>query len=157
MSLTINDLEARMFERREILTSGAVFLAAGTATGAGANESLTTRKSMPMSMNECIELCAASHVMCLETANYVATSIRSAASVALISLLNDCAEICQTTSNSMVRKSALHTTLCRACAEACEKCARECERQSGDQHMIHCAATCRRCAASCSQMAAMGD
>jgi hypothetical protein len=121
-----------------------------------ASDRSTHSMAMAMPMKECIDLCTASHVMCLATANYVANADRSAVPVQLIALLNDCAEICQSTANSMVRASALHTILCRACAEACETCARECERHSGDRQLTHCAATCRQCALSCRQMAAMG-
>jgi hypothetical protein len=144
-----------MLERRAVLTGSTALLAAGAATGAMADNRSAQGMAMAMPMQECIDLCAASHVMCLETANYAADADRSIAPVQLIALLSDCAEICQSTANSMVRKSALHTTLCRACADACDICARECERQSGDRQLALCAATCRRCAASCRQMAAM--
>ena len=41
----------------------------------------------------------------------------------LIAMLTACAELCQATANSMLRGSALHPVLCRACAEACDLCA----------------------------------
>lgn len=146
-----------MLERRAVLTSGSALLAAGAASQAMASDRSTHSMAKAMPMKDCIELCTASHVMCLETANHVASTVRSAASAQLIALLNDCAEICQSTANSMIRSSALHPILCRACAEACERCARECERQSGDQQLAVCAAACRRCASSCREMGAMGD
>jgi hypothetical protein len=70
-----------------------------------------------------------------------------------IRLLLDCAEICQTSANFMVRGSDLHAATCRACAEVCERCADDCERMADDEMMRRCAEICRRCAASCAQMA----
>lgn len=145
-----------MLGRRTILTSGAALIAAGAASQAKPSDRSAHSMPMAMPMKDCIDLCTASHVMCLETANHVANSAGSSASAQLIALLNDCAEICQSTANSMVRASALHPILCRACSEACERCARDCERQSGDPQLANCAATCRRCASSCRQMGAMG-
>lgn len=146
-----------MLERRAVLTSGTALFAAGAASQAMAGDRSTHSTTMAMPIKECIDLCMASHAMCLETANHVASAVRTAASVQLIALLNDCAEICQSTANSMIRTSALHPILCRACAEACERCARECERQSGDPQLAICVAACRRCASSCRQMGTMGD
>ena len=64
----------------------------------------------------------------------------------------DCAEICQTSANFMLRSSQLHAHTCRACAEVCEECARSCE-EVGD--MQECVDACRRCAESCRKMAQM--
>jgi len=72
-----------------------------------------------------------------------------------IKLLLDCAEICQTSANFMLRSSDLHAEICRACAVVCERCAEDCERMGDDVEMQRCAQTCRRCAESCRQMAAM--
>jgi hypothetical protein len=69
--------------------------------------------------------------------------------------LLDCAEICQTSANFMLRGSELHSRTCWACAEICERCARDCERLSDDAYMRACAEACRRCANSCKHMAAM--
>lgn len=70
-----------------------------------------------------------------------------------ITLLLDCAEICQTAGNFMLRKSELHAQICTACAEVCERCAEDCERfGSEDQMMKECAQSCRRCAEACRTM-----
>ncbi|NBW75813.1 MAG: four-helix bundle copper-binding protein [Sphingomonadaceae bacterium] len=146
-----------MIERRTFLTNGTTLLAAGAASGAVARDDSANGMSMAMPMKECIDLCTASHAMCLETASHVATSSRSPSPAPLLALLSDCAEICQTTANSMLRRSALHTILCRACAEACDQCARECERWRDDRQLTLCAETCRRCAEACRHTAAMAD
>ena len=69
-----------------------------------------------------------------------------------IRLLSDCAEICQTSANFMLRGSELHSRTCGVCAEVCERCATECDRMGDDAQMKVCADMCRRCAESCRQM-----
>jgi len=66
-------------------------------------------------------------------------------------LMLDCAEICQTSANFMLRGSAHHTHVCAECADICEDCARSCEQVGG---MDECVEACRKCAASCRAMAA---
>jgi hypothetical protein len=65
----------------------------------------------------------------------------------------DCAEICQTSANFMLRGSDLHEHTCAACAAVCERCAVDCERMSdGDSRMAACAEMCQRCSDACRQM-----
>jgi hypothetical protein len=72
-----------------------------------------------------------------------------------IRLLLDCAEICQTSANFMLRMSNFHNQTCGVCAEVCEHCARDCERFEDDEMMQQCAEACRSCARSCREMAGM--
>jgi len=72
-----------------------------------------------------------------------------------IGLLLDCAEICQTSANFMLRGSDRHMRTCAVCAEVCEQCAQDCERMGDDAQMRACAEVCRRCADSCRRMATM--
>ena len=74
------------------------------------------------------------------------------AEAAHIRLLLDCAEICQTSANFMLRGSDLHARVCAVCAEVCERCAQDCETFEED-FMQACAQECRRCAESCRRMA----
>ena len=71
-----------------------------------------------------------------------------------IRTLLDCAEICQTSANFMLRGSDEHKRTCAACAAVCQRCAEECARVTDDPVMQDCAETCRRCADSCEAMAA---
>ena len=64
----------------------------------------------------------------LETAAYALGQGGALAAPDLIAMLTDCAELCQATANSMLRGSALHPVLCRACAEACDLCAAACSK-----------------------------
>jgi len=69
-------------------------------------------------------------------------------------LLNDCAEICQTAANFMTRGSPRHADVCGVCAEACEACSDECGRMGPDDtHMMRCAELCRICATTCRDVA----
>jgi hypothetical protein len=70
-----------------------------------------------------------------------------------IRLLQDCAEICQTAVNFMIRGSAMHGLICLVCAEVCDATADECQRFADDPTEAECLDACRRCAESCRQMA----
>lgn len=144
-----------MLERRALI-SGAVILAAGFSGGnvsasAREGEGSTVDTSM---MDACIGLCLDTHRKCLEAARLVAAYLDRPIATTLIATLTDCAEICQTTANSMIRGSSLHTIMCDACARACRHCAEECGRLS-DARFARCAESCRVCAASCETMATM--
>jgi hypothetical protein len=91
--------------------------------------------------------------MCLLTIPYCLQHGGQHAEAAHIRLLLDCAEICQTSANFMLRGSDLHSRICAVCAEICDRCAQDCERFEGDQQMQACAQACHRCAESCRQMA----
>jgi hypothetical protein len=76
------------------------------------------------------------------------------AEAAHVRLLLDCAQICQTSADFMLRGSSYHARTCETCAEVCLACAENCERIGPDDDMMKkCAEVCRRCAASCRQMA----
>ncbi len=105
-------------------------------------------------MQECIDNCTECHRICLETVTHCLRKGGEHAAAGHIRLLLDCAEICQTNANFMLRGSDLHAYTCGACAEVCERCAEECERMGDDEQMRRCAELCRRCAESCRRMAA---
>ena len=145
-----------MLERRKLLGGGAVLLVAGVAGQASGKNDGERGMPMPMPMKDCIDLCWASHLMCLETAAGLTVTGSSATALQLAAMLSDCAEICQTTANSMIRRSPLHTVLCQACAEVCERCARACGQQGSNPSLARCVESCRSCSESCRHMATMG-
>jgi hypothetical protein len=145
-----------MMERRELLMASAGLVAAA-AMASPAVAQRGRMQGMAMPMTDCIDHCLASHRICLETAAYATKQGGALAATSLVAMLTDCAELCQATANSMLRKSALHTILCRACAEACERCSQECLRHSDDPQMARCSSTCKTCAASCREMSAMAS
>lgn len=108
-------------------------------------------------MEACIQACTSCHHVCLETVTHCLERGGEHAAPAHIGLLLDCAEICQTSANFMLRGSPLHPAACGVCATVCEACAASCEQFAGDPEMERCAQECRRCAESCRQMAAMAS
>ena len=103
-------------------------------------------------MRQCIQECQNCHSICLETVPHCLEKGGPHAEAAHIRLLLDCAQICQTSADYMLRGSDLHVRTCAVCAEVCERCAADCERFGDDEMMRRCAEVCRRCAQSCRQM-----
>lgn len=103
-------------------------------------------------MQQCIQICLDCHSTCLNTVTYCLQQGGQHAEATHIALMLDCAEICQTSANFMLRNSALQTRTCGVCAEVCDMCAMDCQRFADDQQMQSCVEMCRRCAESCREM-----
>ena len=106
-------------------------------------------------LERCIDLCQACQKACLETMLYCLGRGGAHADADHIRLLADCAEICQTAANFMLRESPLHGAVCAVCAEVCDQCAVACDTFTDEGRLEHCAQICRKCAASCEAMAGM--
>lgn len=104
-------------------------------------------------MQRCIQECQSCHAICIATVTHCLEMGGKHAAPDHIRTLIDCAQICQTSADFMLRGSQYHTRTCGACAEVCEACAAECEQMGSEQFMQQCAHACRRCADSCRQMA----
>lgn len=105
------------------------------------------------SMQNCIDECQNCHEICVQTVEHCLTKGGKHAAPEHIRTLSDCAEICQTSANFMLRGSEIHPEVCGTCAEVCDLCAASCERIGNEDFMKQCADGCRRCAESCRQMA----
>ncbi|MDX1994083.1 MAG: four-helix bundle copper-binding protein [bacterium] len=117
---------------------------------------ITRIQNLSQEMHNCIQNCLECHSICLATVAHCLQMGGEHASPMHIGILLDCAEMCQTSANFMLRGSNLHGRTCGVCAEACERCAVDCERLGmGDSQMMACADLCRRCAESCRMMAGM--
>ena len=104
-------------------------------------------------MHECLQNCQECHAICTEIAQHCLELGGKHAEAAHIRLLLDCAQICQTSADFMLRSSSHHQSTCGICAEVCSACAEECERIGSDDSMMKkCAEVCRRCAESCRHM-----
>lgn len=110
-------------------------------------------QQMSQEMQKCIQECLNCHSTCVQTISYCLQQGGKHAEPTHIRLLLDCAEICQTSANFMLRGSDLHGRVCGVCAEICEQCTRSCEQFGNDPQMETCAESCRRCADSCRRMA----
>jgi hypothetical protein len=104
-------------------------------------------------MERCIEECTRCHQVCVRTLQHCLEMGGKHSEAGHVRLMMDCAQICQTSADFMLRGSELHTETCRACAVVCERCAEDCERMGEDREMRECAEECRRCAEICYQMA----
>lgn len=104
-------------------------------------------------MRTCIDACQACHAVCLETVQHCLDMGGKHAEAAHITTLLDCAQICATSADFMLRGSSSHAATCLACAEVCETCAESCDTLDGAE-MKRCADECRRCAEECRTMAA---
>jgi hypothetical protein len=104
-------------------------------------------------MLDCIVRCSDCHRACTETLMYCLQQGGQHSESNHIRLLIDCAQICQTSADFMLRGSDLHHFTCGACAEVCQRCFEDCAAMSDDNRMAACAEECRRCAESCRQMA----
>ena len=107
----------------------------------------------PQDLEQCIDNCQQCHETCLRTISYCLEQGGRHAEASHIRLMLDCAQICATSADFMIRGSDLHRLTCGACAEVCDRCAEDCARMGDDETMRHCADACRRCADSCNRMA----
>lgn len=107
-------------------------------------------------MQQCIDNCTACHAICIETANHCLSMGKEHAEPHHINTLLDCADICATSADFMLRSSEYHPKTCGVCAELCRACAESCRAFPDDAQMQQCADMCDRCAESCERMAQMG-
>lgn len=103
-------------------------------------------------MRSCIDACQSCHDTCVETLNHCLTIGGEHAEAEHVGMMLDCAQICATSADFMLRGSSQHGAVCETCAEVCDACATSCEALDGEE-MARCAKECRRCAESCRQMA----
>jgi hypothetical protein len=109
-----------------------------------------------MDMRTCIALCSECHQVCLETLTHCIGIGGRHTEASHLQILLDCADICRTAEDFMLRHSERHGLTCGLCAEICERCAESCRRIGGDDgQMERCRVTCRRCAEACRQMAGL--
>jgi hypothetical protein len=105
-------------------------------------------------MRQCIDDCVRCHEICLSTIPYCLEQGGKHVTEAHITLLLDCAAICATTADFILRGSDEHARICAACAAICHRCAEDCAEFPDDEVMRACAGACRQCADSCDRMAA---
>ena len=106
-------------------------------------------------MQKCIQLCRASPTpMCTQTIAHCLKLGGGYVTPDHIRLMVDCAQMCATSADFMLRESPFHDRICRLCSELCKQCGKDCEQAAGDDQMVkQCAEMCRRCAGSCERMA----
>jgi hypothetical protein len=105
-------------------------------------------------MQKCIQLCRDCYAMCIQTISHCLKLGGHHATLDHIRLFEDCAQMCLTAADYMLRESPFHDRICRLCSDLCKQCGKDCERLAGDDRMIkECMEMCRKCAGSCERMA----
>ncbi len=69
-----------------------------------------------------------------------------------LNLLMDCAKICSTNADFILRNSTYYPQTCGITADICDECGDTCDRFD-DDFMKECANVCRRCSESCREIA----
>ena len=105
-------------------------------------------------IERCIEACLECRRVCFEMAmTHCLKQGGAHVEQGHLSLMLNCASLCQTTADFMLAGSALHAEVCRVCADVCAACAQSCARLAG---MEACERACRRCETLCSELASAG-
>ncbi len=111
----------------------------------------TSHSGASEAMQECVDACLSCASVCTETLRHCLTMGGAHSEVGHITSMLDCAEICQTSANFMLRQSDSHSMTCGVCASVCRACEESCRALDGEE-MKRCADECARCAESCEKM-----
>ncbi len=110
-------------------------------------------KHLSAEMKKCIENCQNCHAICLGMAASHCLEMGGAhVEPNHFRLMMDCAQICATCADFMLRGSKHHPHVCGECADICRDCAQSCADLDG---MEECVAACNACVESCGAMAKM--
>jgi hypothetical protein len=151
--------------RRSFLFNGASWVATGASfmmlppvyavTGSDVQPSLTQGgHHSDDEMQKCIQLCRDCHAMCIQTISHCLKLGGRHATLEHIRLFEDCAQMCVTAADYMLRESPFHDRICRVCSDLCKQCGKDCEQVARDDQMVkQCIELCRKCAGSCERMA----
>jgi len=103
-------------------------------------------------VRECVKDSLDCYQTCSETIIRCLTMGGNHAEHEHLNLLLDCAKICNTNADFVLRNSTYYPQTCGITADICDECADTCDRFN-DAFMKECASVCRRCAESCREMA----
>ncbi len=103
-------------------------------------------------VRECLKDSIDCYQTCTETVIRCLTMGGDHAEPEHIKLLIDCAKICNTNADFVMRNSTYYPQTCGLTADICDECGDICDRFE-DDFMKECASVCRRCAESCREMA----
>lgn len=105
-------------------------------------------------MQACIDACNQCAQACFECFNACINEPDSNARNHCISMLIECAMMCQMSAALMSMGGQFSHGHCELCAKICEKCAAEC-KMFKDDHCQNCSTICQACADECQKMASM--
>ncbi len=95
-------------------------------------------------MEQCIQDCIACYQECISSIPYCLTQGGKHAEAKHITLMLECADLCNLSARSMHLKGQFAFELCQLCAKVCDECAKSCKATD----MQKCADVCRKCAES---------
>jgi hypothetical protein len=107
---------------------------------------------MSEEVRECIQDCVDCYRTCNQTLIRCLSMGGKHAELEHLNLIMDCARICNTNADFMIRNSTYYPQTCGLTADICDECSDVCDRFE-DDFMKECASVCRRCAESCREMA----
>lgn len=107
----------------------------------------TTNQSCIDACNKCAQACYECFHACLDEPDLNARKN-------CVSMLVECAMMCQMSTSSMSMNGQYAKEHCSLCAKVCDTCAKECNMFQ-DQHCQDCAQICNDCADECERMAGM--
>lgn len=110
------------------------------------NSPIKTQKCID-DCNRCAQACYECFKLCLNEQDIASRKV-------CISLLIECAQMCQMSATHMAMDGQFAKEHCTMCASVCERCAQECGKFT-DPHCSECTEVCTKCAAECKAMAAM--
>lgn len=110
------------------------------------------RMNRSSELEDCIEKCMDCYKSCTETMAHCLDMGGKHAESSHMSMMMDCAEICNISADFMLRDSNMSAAICEKCAEICDICAEDCKSFKDDTEMMQCADMCVACAESCRKM-----
>lgn len=103
-------------------------------------------------VRECLRDTLDCYKSCTETLTKCLTISGKRVKAQHLNLLMDCARMCNTNADFILRNSPYHPQTCGITADICDECADTCDRFEED-FMKECASVCRRCSESCREVA----
>jgi hypothetical protein len=102
-------------------------------------------------LQSCIDACQSCTQACYECLNECLNEPDLSARKDCVSMLFECAKICEMATATMAMGGQFAKQYCDLCATVCDKCADECNMFK-DDHCKKCAETCHACASECRKM-----
>lgn len=107
-----------------------------------------------INMEQCIRDCIACYQECISCVPHCLVQGGKHAEQRHLTLLMECAEMCDMSARFMQMKGQFAYEHCQLCAKVCDACADSCSKvDPNDSMMQRCADVCRECADSCRNMA----
>jgi hypothetical protein len=103
-------------------------------------------------VRECLKDSLDCYQTCTQTVTKCLTMGGEHSELKHLNLLMDCAKICSTNADFILRNSTYYPQTCGLTADICDECADSCDRFE-DEFMKDCASVCKRCSESCREMA----